>query len=116
MREFTDCVFCERLGNPDLDPPRCKGCDQAFDAGRERSQVEWKPIETAPKDGTHVLVMTKDRIVQIAYCGDGEFWWRAFEHGQIYPQPTHWMPLPDPPKLKVPRETKKGGRNESRST
>lgn len=54
----------------------------------------WQPIESAPKDGTRVLVW------------DGEEWlarWQAYNGGYwdadeyISENPTHWMPLPAPP-------------------
>lgn len=70
---------------------------------------EWKPIESAPKDGRKILlwfsdtwrrpgharfghwlpdVKTKERFVQGGWvCGLNR--WHNF--------PTHWMPLPEPP-------------------
>lgn len=60
---------------------------------------DWQPIETAPKDGTRVLVnshwmdATGKRLgVEIAHWRE-EGYWQCLER-----QPTHWMPLPDPPK------------------
>lgn len=78
----------------------------------------WMPIETAPKDGTQVLLFTDTRAapaseawyymgiepfsaVQIGYWEDtvdaplrqeGAGWRK-----QLVGEPTHWMPLPAPP-------------------
>ena len=73
--------------------------------------TEWQPIETAPKDGTEILLWGP-------YCErpspakwyDGKWcaYWDGFrviesegDFGTDYREfdvPTHWMPLPDPPK------------------
>lgn len=70
---------------------------------------EWEPIETAPKDGTHVLIYQTDVLAPNHYVaayddewGNGEGWWVVCD-GKVPdlplrgPQPTHWMRLPDPP-------------------
>lgn len=58
------------------------------------------PIETAPKDGTHVLCCDDDgAIFRGAYNDEDEGFWSAM-CGQpvVYPpEPTHWRPLPHPP-------------------
>ena len=63
--------------------------------------MEWKPIETAPKDGTEILVWDKwDRTA--AYWSEVDKIWRvagALEDDLA--TPTHWMPLPDPPTAKI---------------
>ena len=63
--------------------------------------MKWQPIETAPKDRTTVLVyepshpssLIDDGFVDAAYF-NGAVWQSGFG----YPEPTHWMPLPEPPK------------------
>ena len=57
---------------------------------------QWQPIETAPKDDTDVLVLCEDGGILIG-CHCGTMWWieqTFFEERK----PTHWMPLPEPPK------------------
>lgn len=82
----------------------------------------WQPIESAPKDGTRILVLWPGNYVGIA-------WWKTnprlirephavvrngwqasyfacseelddYEISMSENQPTHWMPLPSPPKEK----------------
>jgi len=63
--------------------------------------MEWLPIETAPKDGTAILVHTNlassFKVQQASYVGgydSGDVWLTAV--GCIY-NVKHWMPLPVPP-------------------
>lgn len=73
----------------------------------EAKIMQWQPIETAPRDGTRVLLygdivgpMKGDRWpdrMEVASLDDedaGCHWplqyWLSMD-------PTHWMPLPDPP-------------------
>lgn len=77
----------------------------------------WRPIETAPKDGTWVLLFGG----RISYGWDGDeppavvsAQWTGYLNGSIaeprwqfawydggyygtYDGPTHWMPMPEPP-------------------
>ena len=65
--------------------------------------MEWQPIETAPRDGTHVLIYVPGWIngSEARYLDD-EGWWLAnndpTDHWGEQQHPTHWMPLPNPPK------------------
>jgi hypothetical protein len=80
---------------------------------------DWQPIETAPKDGTPIDVWlgNAEQSDIDFYCNDGtkrSTGW-SFRHGQFRPaavgvpsldritvfvEPTHWMPLPEPPRDK----------------
>ena len=57
----------------------------------------WLPIETAPKDGTDVLVYSLGRVVS-AYFSKSQDEWLEVIHNYSFYAPTHWMPLPEPPK------------------
>lgn len=77
--------------------------------------MDWQPIETAPKDGTHILVfpallayplvatwerpartppMMRSRGEETGHFG---FWRVAMSPAKVPYEPTHWMPLPAPP-------------------
>ncbi len=61
--------------------------------------MTWQTIDTAPKDGTYVLVYRPNwaEAILVGYSGPnypGE--WQTAEGIPI--RPTHWMPLPEPPK------------------
>ena len=74
---------------------------------------EWHPIETAPKDGTRVLLYrpggwASTRVVVGSYSDERyhprprPYWTHDLERveGKAITrqnQPTRWMPLPEPP-------------------
>lgn len=63
--------------------------------------MDWQPIESAPTDKTHILVW--DNAVIIAYYEPALSGWRDVQ--EMYPlEPTHWMPLPNPPQTTEPRD------------
>lgn len=64
----------------------------------------WQPIESAPKDGTWILVIdnTFDGlegafVAQRAECFGGCWLTNSFGKRDVV-RATHWMPLPTPPK------------------
>lgn len=64
--------------------------------------LEWKLIETAPKDGNDFLGYCNNgkmnEMIIAAYCDNG--FKQAIDCTYIWPDLplTHWMPLPEPPK------------------
>lgn len=59
----------------------------------------WRPIETAPKDWTHVLVVDDGTVGEARWTDDGWYW--GSDHSSnpwsCLLNPTHWMPLPAAP-------------------
>ena len=79
------------------------GALQVSSAGND---ARWRPIETAPKDGTHILAWFHDDDPMRAHLGEHQSghslaaWtdhngggWMSNRLGEA----THWMPLPPPP-------------------
>lgn len=81
--------------------------------------TEWQPIETAPKDGTPILLWSEDAEIDafndhpkwgnvvLDYKSPPSFpfvgfWtqygWQLAHYSAFNYSPTHWMPLPDLPR------------------
>jgi len=85
------------------------------------ADMEWMPIESAPKDGTYVLIADDSHVTVGKYHEDkGEhlvaaeqpYWepydwsyWDRWQTDDSWFLPTHWMPLPAPPALAAPSST-----------
>lgn len=62
------------------------------------NKMEWRQIETAPRNGVGVIAGYYDGNwnYRIAFwSGAG---WLVACSDAMFIHPTHWMPLPDPPK------------------
>lgn len=91
----------------------------ALSEAEQRKNDEWKPIETAPKDGSKVILFTVHpgddfgepfSKVQIGSWQEGnglpidhDFYREPEWETQWVGEPTHWRPLPSPPVL-IPSE------------
>lgn len=72
----------------------------------------WQPIETAPRDGTTVSLYAKDNhgeqhwipksqyTTMTDFIGNEYKGWTNLRRDFLEKKPTHWMPLPTPPKGK----------------
>jgi len=114
------CPFCGRAPSDNHDPLSRRvachtaGCAISFygcTIDQWNTRTSWQPIETAPKDARILCVMS-DRV-QIAQWDDDRYakkprpFWRTYgslgKNNERHCQPTVWMPLPEPPKIKLGR-------------
>lgn len=59
---------------------------------------EWQTIESAPKHGSDILLYEDfEPAVCKGYWADADEEWRPSRGERFWLQPTHWMPLPEPP-------------------
>ena len=98
-RRAADLMIHEGLGRPMVEAAKFGN----------RNGSQWRPIDTAPRDGTRILgwfpqwrgVRTIRWRVDVANYAYG--WWADNnEHDSRWltaKLPTHWMPLPDPPEI-----------------
>jgi hypothetical protein len=60
--------------------------------------MTWQPIATAPKDGTPILLFAPHKsVVQGSWNRGDAFNMPHWSTPSNWFEPTHWMPLPDPP-------------------
>lgn len=66
---------------------------------------EWRPIETAPKDETVILLgyLPHPRLKGSQRVYEGRWdslqeTWTSVNGFLIHSEASHWMPLPEPPK------------------
>jgi hypothetical protein len=69
-----------------------------------RATPGWRTIESAPMDGTDILVAFDPSVgwQQIVTWREKKSGWRwtdAYTRKSIYNTPTHWQPLPPPPRV-----------------
>lgn len=68
------------------------------EANDAMSQAQWQPIESAPKDGTIVLLCADvPWLIRMGYFEPDDRWYSIPQGSMENDQPTHWMPLPSPP-------------------
>lgn len=81
---------------------------KALEIGRKQLNVPkresgggWQPIETAPKDGSFIMLGTYKNgiclgLSNASYASGVRKW---FDGSEYLHNPTHWMPLPESPKI-----------------
>jgi hypothetical protein len=106
--DLLPCPFC---GSDDLvrfpsDDTEIIDCQKCWGSGpthevtqkwNTRTHGQWRPIATAPKDGSDILAYEEEDGIAIIWWGFGCWLNDAGTNDGLSPTPTHWMPLPDAP-------------------
>lgn len=77
---------------------RARRCIEA--ALAKAKAEEWRPIDTAPRDGLPFLAINKrvNNWYEVVYWDGGRLMWGTndglYYHPNLY---THWRPIPSPP-------------------
>jgi len=94
----------------------------AYEDLADARESRWQPIETAPKDGTQILLWNgahrflaywdkdfssswdeeREISIPVGAWTDGTVASWGYEENNQIKEPTHWMPLPEPPSEEVP--------------
>ncbi len=85
------------------DPHRTKSVlarmRDSYEAGAVSATLTWQPMETAPKNGTRILVKEARGLTYIADYDLGRWVLDGTMNGHgngLYVNPVGWMPLPSP--------------------
>ena len=72
---------------------RSNSAENSQQTAENERQSGWQPIETAPKDGTRVLLRREGMVALGEWRNlfGIDTWWR---HGPLGGKPTHWHPIP----------------------
>jgi hypothetical protein len=91
--------FCGEANNRAADQAIVETVD--FLAQRGMLNCGWMPIESAPRDGTRIII-TNEKDIEIVHWGKRTSHFKGGWVGFIE-NPTHFMPLPAAPKMEVKR-------------
>ncbi len=85
--------------------------EELFEFASEIDRLrEWRPIETAPKDGTEIIltgrysrtagpaIHNREYVMRVTTGYWSANRWQTGNFG-MWEEPTHWKPLPEPPDL-----------------
>lgn len=108
LRSRINPAYAATLGTDSYERRLCAEALEALLAERA-----WLPIETAPKDGSH-LQLFRPEIQFVGYYGGAESGWRINAPGlpAMWPEPTHWAPLRKAPNVKLTSPPNSAGETE----
>ena len=86
----------EMLRQKAVDRDRIEKLEAAL---REIIDSGWQPIENAPKDIGAIIGSNGQWVLAMRWATNGMTWTSEYHRSAVVP--THWMPLPNPPKEKT---------------
>lgn len=117
IEQYRDFVKAVREGSRVIveKPNALPGCmdakyfpAEALSAALQEAVTDWQPIETAPLLENVLIAQAGNANMVTAYRGDGspkhpDCWIDLFTRSELneFEQPTHWMPLLDPPRVRA---------------
>lgn len=102
LSEVREVLLSEGLKEV-RDPVRANRLNRLWrEAGEMMEGMGWQSIESAPKDGTEVLLWGRCHLRGSFYGADANVGWfedasNDWRARDLPIKPTHWMPLPEPP-------------------
>lgn len=70
-----------------------------LEANAGDTTMQWQPIETAPRDGENVLLADESGSMIVGFWNNRTNAWDDGDYRSFMTWPTHWMPMPKPPRL-----------------
>lgn len=96
---YEHYLRCSNAFKCDASSPSRETIEQAITAWNRVAGQRWRPIETAPMDGTRVLLWWPYWASHpiIGYRFSSDQWRSVAALSGAGEGPTHWCPLPEPP-------------------
>ena len=103
QNEATCIALNDMLKDAQKEIVRLREENERLKSNQTQLLSPWQPIATAPKDGTDILIMTRETMHVVRWENvHGDFYYWVVDDNKHGPftlrgnEPTHWMPLPEP--------------------
>lgn len=111
----SDVSEAKRWGMSDETSDLCRDivAERIAELEAEVGRRRWRPMDTAPKDGTRILLGKKGFVDAAEWQAEARGWVQNNHPDsgwpdQIFYDPEGWMPLPEPPSA-LPLAEREGG-------
>lgn len=94
-----DAGLCARTALAAANKAEQESAQRAADLGQEIDADRWQPIKTAPLDTWVLVHFAESKIGEVRKARKNKLGIWSYRRGAyIFWPPSHWMPLPAPPK------------------